>query len=368
MDVILKTNYHVKTLLGRISPIISEATPLMAERMTARLNQFFPGEPGVWVSIDPVDVLVKCISECLAFTLFGPPICDNPELVRVCHEHNETVFTLAFCMRIVPSFLQPILVWLLPAKWRLVRGWRTWDRIVLPEVRCRLQEKGFDPSTRGDLISWMLHDAKTPIERDEYVLCHLCAAVIAGATYSTANLASEALVDLVADPDTLEEVCREIKQKHEDIGGQWDLAALDSLYKLDSALKETSRLAPGAALVYQRAVQRDVNLSCGIQLKRGQFIAVASQEDIMAYSANKGIPGRTPSTYNGMRFYNEDLERHKRGYTHVGVGAVGVPGADSSEYDDQGVLCFERKISKIECPRWSSNLRLLLFSFNYVGT
>ncbi|OTB17449.1 hypothetical protein K445DRAFT_57310 [Daldinia sp. EC12] len=282
MDVILKTSYHVKTLLGRISPAINDATPLMAERMTARLSHLFPQEIGVWASIDPVDALVNCI-----------------------------IFTLAFCMRIVPSFLQPILVWLLPAKWRLLRGWRTWDRIVIPEVRRRLQEKDFDPSKRGDLISWMLHDAKTPIERDEHVLCHLCAAVIAGATYSTANIASEALVELVANPDILDEVRSEIKQKHADIGGRWDLAALDSLYKLESALKETSRLSPGAALVYQRVVQRDVQLSCGVRLKRGQFIAVTSQEGIMAYTANKDVPGHIPNTYDGMRFYNEDLERHK---------------------------------------------------------
>ncbi|KAI1373128.1 cytochrome P450 [Hypoxylon crocopeplum] len=310
MDVILKTSYHVRTLLSRISPAVGEFTPPMAKRMTAKLVRLLPQQPGSWAQIDPVDALVQCISEGLAQTLFGPPICNDPELTRLCHEHTKNVFTLAFCMRVIPSFLQPVLVWLLPAKWRLVRGWKTWDRIVIPEVRRRLQDKDLDAATKGDLISWMVRDAKTPMERDEHVLTHLSAAVIAGATYSTANLTSEALVDLVARPEILEELRDEIREKHEEIGGQWDMAALDSLYKLESALKETSRLSPGALFVYQRRVQKDVELSDGLQLKSGQFITVASQEASMAHRANP-TPGQASNGYDGMRFYNQDFERHR---------------------------------------------------------
>ncbi|RYP77686.1 hypothetical protein DL771_001054 [Monosporascus sp. 5C6A] len=310
MHVILKTNFHVKTLLGRISPAVSEFASPMAKRMTARLSHLLPQQAGPWALIDPVDTLVQCVSEGLALTLFGPPICDDPELVRLCHEHTKTVFGLAFCMRIIPSFLQPILVWFLPAKWRLVRGWRTWDRIVIPEVRRRLQEEDLDAAKRGDMISWMVRDAKTPVERDPHVLTHLSAAVIAGATYSTANLTSESLVDLVAHPDVMEEVRAEIREKHAEIGGRWDMAALDSLSKLESALKETSRLLPGAMFVYQRAVEKDVKLSDGLQLKRGQFITTVSQEASIAHNA-KLAPGQAPDSYDGMRFYERDLERHR---------------------------------------------------------
>lgn len=213
-------------------------------------------------------------------------------------------------MRVIPSFLQPILVWLLPAKWHLVRGWKTWDRIVIPEVRRRLQEDGADAAQKGDLISWMVRDAKSPVERNERVLTHLSAAVIAGATYSTANLTTEALVDLVAHPEVLEEVRAEIREKHAEIGGRWDMAAMDSLYKLESVLKETSRLSPGAMFVYQRAVQKDVELSDGLQLKQGQFITTASQEATMAHNANLAA-GQPPDCYDGLRFYRQNFQRHR---------------------------------------------------------
>jgi len=227
-------------------------------------------------------------------------------------------------MRVIPAFLQPYLVWFLPAKWRLERGWRTWDRIVIPEVRRRLEEEDFDPTTRGDLMSWMIHDAKTSTERDERVLTHLSAAVIAGATYSTANLTAQALMDILAHPATLEVLREELREKHDEVGGQWDMAALDSLYKLESALKESSRLAPGAMFVYQRSVERDVTLPGGVPVKRGQFITTMSQEASMAYNHNHRTNNKETSSqeqgqgqgsnfhdFDGLRLYNENLERHK---------------------------------------------------------
>lgn len=89
MDVILHTSSHVRALLSRISPAVSEFTPPMARRMTARLSRLLPQQDDAWAQVDPVDVLVKCVSEGLALTLFGPPICDEPELVRLCHEHTK---------------------------------------------------------------------------------------------------------------------------------------------------------------------------------------------------------------------------------------------------------------------------------------
>jgi len=89
MNVILKTSYHVKTLLSRISPAAAEFTPPMAKRMAARLSLLLPQDPKASAVINPVDVLVRCVSEGLALTLFGPPICNDPELVRLCHEHTK---------------------------------------------------------------------------------------------------------------------------------------------------------------------------------------------------------------------------------------------------------------------------------------
>lgn len=213
-------------------------------------------------------------------------------------------------MRFVPAFLQPILVYLLPAKWRLTTGWKTFKRIVQPEILRRRQIEGFDASISADLVSWMIQDAKSPVEKDAWVVTRLSASVAAGATYSTANFVAQALSDLVAHPEVLKEVHAEVRDQHLKIaqkGGRWNLAALNDLPKLESAMKETARLSPGTLLVYSRLMEVDHTLSNGLTLRKGQFITSASHAHNTANE--KAFPN--PKEYQGLRFYEQNLHLHR---------------------------------------------------------
>lgn len=220
--------------------------------------------------------------------------------------NSKIVFVVAFIMRCLPPFLHPVLVWLLPAKWSLDRAWRELDSYVVPEV---LRQKDTIPSNidgnskttaSPNLISWMVQDGRAELERDPHVLSALCGSVAAGSTYSIANFVCRALSDLAAHPDVLDAVRAEIRAKHVSLDGHWDMEALTSLEKLESAMKETARLAPGTLIVYSRIVQRDCVVG-GITLKRGQPIAMSG-------------PGRAkdpaifedPAKYKGLRFCAED--------------------------------------------------------------
>lgn len=49
--------------------------------------QLAPGPtPGPNEILDPV---VHIVSEGIALALFGPPLCDEPEVVRLCSEHTK---------------------------------------------------------------------------------------------------------------------------------------------------------------------------------------------------------------------------------------------------------------------------------------
>ncbi|KAK8109444.1 Ent-kaurene oxidase [Apiospora kogelbergensis] len=124
--------------------------------------------------------------------------------------------------------------------------------------------------------------------------------------YSTANLVVGVIADLVAHPDVLEEVREEILEKNQVIDGDWDQAAYNSLDKLDSAMKETSRLAPGSLLVYSRVLQADHTLSNGIQLRKGQFVTISSHTRAM-----DPVMFENPKEYHGLRYYKGDLQRHR---------------------------------------------------------
>jgi cytochrome P450 len=88
------------------------------------------------------------------------------------------------------------------------------------------------------------------------------------------------------------------------------MAALNGpgLDKLESALKETARLAPGTLIVYSRVVQRDHVLPDGTQLRKGQFVTVSGPGRAM----DPAIYGDDADQYRALRFCEPDkLQEHR---------------------------------------------------------
>lgn len=215
-------------------------------------------------------------------------------------------------MRYFPAFLQPFLVWLLPAKWRLQRGWRELRRFVVPEVHRQMAESTCedpkDGMTSPSLIAWMVKDGRTELERDPHLLTTLVGSIAAGSTYSIGNFICQALSDLAAHPEVLDVVRAEIRARHAQIGGCWGFATLRGLDNLESAMKETARLTPGTLIVYSRVVQCDHILENGTLLRKGQFVTISGpsrtrDESVFAHA------GR----YDGLRFCADPkaLEQHR---------------------------------------------------------
>ena len=207
-------------------------------------------------------------------------------------------------MRLVPWFLQPVLVWLHPHKWLLRRTWKTLERFVYPEVKQRLSEGACEKRT--DLITSMVKEAKDARDADPALIKGIVGSTAAGATYSSAAMIVGVIADLIAHPYLLEEVREEISAKDKEVGGKWDMEAYQGLDKLDSAMKETVRLAPGTYLVYSRVLLNDHVLSDGIKLKKGQFLCISGY--CRAMDPNL-FPD--PEKYDGLRAYKQDLQDHR---------------------------------------------------------
>lgn len=206
-------------------------------------------------------------------------------------------------MRLVPWFLQPVLVWLHPGKWRLRRTWRILERFVWPEVEQRLSDKN---EKRTDLISCMVRDVRDSQDADPELIKGIVGSTAAGATYSSAALIVGVVADLVAHPHFLEEIREEIRRVDGEVNGAWDTEAYNKLEKLDSAMKETVRLAPGTYLVYSRVMQRDYTLADGLRLKKGQFICLSGYCRAMDPQL---FPD--PGKYDALRSYHQDLQNHR---------------------------------------------------------
>ncbi|KAK0631016.1 cytochrome P450 [Bombardia bombarda] len=318
MQVVEKTGYHVRMLLSRISPALPDLFPLMNARISTSMELHFPsGSSGdEWTLMKPLPATVRCFSEGIALVLFGAAMVEkNPRLVHLTNELTTSIFEVAFIMRCVPSVIQQAVVWLLPSKWRMERSWRELGTFVVPEVIRQKELLASDnhnhdksSPTSPDLITWMVKDGRTELERDPNVLTTLCGSVAAGSTYSIANFVCRALSDLTAHPDVLAAIRTELAARHVAIKGQWDLAALSGLDCLESAMKETARLAPGTIIVYSRVAEQDFFLDHGrIEVRKGQFVTVSGP----ARATDEAI-FEDAKTYKGLRFCAEEkIEGHR---------------------------------------------------------
>lgn len=207
-------------------------------------------------------------------------------------------------LRLIPEVFRPLVVWFLPAKWRLERSFGKMASLVVPEANTR--QELVNPPKASDLLSWMMEKARNQQEKDPHFLTLLQAVIAAGATHTTAILIFNTLFDLATHPKFLDDIREEIRAQQEENQGTWDHMAFDSLYKLDSAMKETVRLNPASLTAYSRMMLGDYTLSNGVTLKKGSMICVSScskQFDPFVFP--------DPETYDALRAYRLDLEAHR---------------------------------------------------------
>jgi hypothetical protein len=89
VDIVRKTGFHVKVLLNRLSPALGGLVEPMDRRICAAMSRTLPQKAGERTVVAPLDLFVTFVSEAVALLLYGEPICDNPEVVYLCHHHTR---------------------------------------------------------------------------------------------------------------------------------------------------------------------------------------------------------------------------------------------------------------------------------------
>lgn len=100
----------------------------------------------------PMGKIPHSISVTTSLVAVGAPLCDIQEYVGLTSEHRKhrkqpietsaliperdlhIIITATVVLRLIPPFLRPLIVWLLPAKWRLEQGFISMVSFVVSEA------------------------------------------------------------------------------------------------------------------------------------------------------------------------------------------------------------------------------------------
>ncbi|KAF2492514.1 cytochrome protein [Lophium mytilinum] len=282
---------------------LSHVTEILSPEASLTLEELFPFSTE-WHEYQFDQAALKIIAR-LSTRIFIPALARNEEWLNIAVDYTVDFFTGAFVLRLCPPILRPIAHWFLPQTRKLRASIRTARRILEPELeaRRRAQEKereAGEPVTKPvDAIQWVqsVADAKGVYVDPVYAQLNYTL----GAVHTTSVTFVNILYDLIAHPEYIELLRKEIHDVYQQTG-KWDKLALGKLKLMDSFMKESSRLTPVTMLPVNRVAEETVTLSDGTVIPKGATLGVPTLRSVDP----SVFPD--PFKFDGHRFLNLSQE------------------------------------------------------------
>lgn len=202
-----------------------------------------------WHSLPLHQSVLRTIAKQSSRVFQGPPLCYNPDWLRITVNHTVTFFEAAESLKVWPHPLRPLAAKFLPLCRKLRAEAQEARRIITPvleerlkRARARMAEKKTEEKEEGDGDGNMIEWTEETANGATYDAALLQMKVSLASIHTTSDLVSQTLFNLCSRPELVEDLRKEVIEV---IGQQgWVKPALYQLKLMDSVLKETQRLKP----------------------------------------------------------------------------------------------------------------------------
>lgn len=294
-------------LLKTIAVDLSQSIPLKVPSQQKDARIAFDKYLGYCPDYRPIplyDLMTK-VSASMHASLFGGHGLSNGDWPTNVQQLISSFYFAVRTLDRLPNFLQPFArpLLFLPAsrvKWNMSRSL---EPIIRGDIevyeRKANREELLKPSAEGRLpfTHWLMSRynpgavTQARLVRDYLDLCAFSA-------IKCASLISSIVVELAARPQLQDELCREIESVL--VNGQLPLTKLKELRKMDSVMRETSRLHPFSQYTLCRQTRQPLQLSSGPLLPPGTVIGVNAHQ---INNSAKQFP--KPEVFDPERFLNK---------------------------------------------------------------
>ncbi|KAI0185013.1 cytochrome P450 [Xylaria flabelliformis] len=286
-----------------------------------------------WKTVPGGELTCSIVARTMSYVLVGPALCRNTEWQRIAIEATFAIVEASLGLR---SRYTP--------NWRWLARWQDGTAVKLEEIRKKTKElikplyderrqalKHNDSSSFYDTIYWIMNKRKVDKSLDGIVDQQLFLTLTS--IHTTAGTLQSILFDWLDHPEYHAEIKAEINEALAEVqssGGKWTLQRVAAMKKLDSFMKESTRINPVGFMTVQRYALKSHTFSDGFVLPAGtvfQFPMDAVHHDPNLYP--------DPDKFDAYRFFDlrERIDPNQFHYGFVsdmtlnwGAGAHACPG------------------------------------------
>ncbi|KAF5326362.1 hypothetical protein D9611_001063 [Ephemerocybe angulata] len=228
-----------------------------------------------WNEIVLFKALVSVVTRTSNRLFVGLPLCRDKEFLQILQTLAIKRAVAGNAFQFLPGFLKPHFGRLISP---IATAIKQLEPILTPMIRERLKQEeamGPDwPERPNDLLSWILECAP-PHKRTVDDLIFRIIVLNFVSVHTTSVTLTNAIFDLAAHPEYIQPLRDEMEGVIKQNG--WSKDAMSKMRKLDSFVKESSRMRGIGSIAMARKVMSDFALSDGTVIPEGCTVAIASR-------------------------------------------------------------------------------------------
>ncbi|CAK5271120.1 unnamed protein product [Mycena citricolor] len=272
---------------GPLTKTIGALNPELVEEIEGSMETLF-GVDGEWRELGVFDSLTRTVGRVANRVFVGKELCKNMEFVMAGTDFARDISVSSYILHMFPKFLKPLV-----AKFATIPNRRHSGiamKYLQPLIKERVENmkrKAEDPEydweEPNDFITWMVRESLKRTTEDEtsvYSLSYRIVLLNFAAITTTTIMSTNALLDIWSAPNadeivaSLREEAQRVLNEH---NGEWTKAAVAKLVRLDSAIRESSRLSGvgGTAMARRVRAENGITLPNGLVLPKNATVGIA---------------------------------------------------------------------------------------------
>ncbi|KAF5366267.1 hypothetical protein D9758_005804 [Tetrapyrgos nigripes] len=268
--------------------LMEEVEGSMEGLFSTNSNSNAGAEGGEWKQVGVFDSLTKTVGRVANRVFVGKELCSNMDFVMAGTHFARDISVSSYILHMFPKFMKPAVAWFATIPNRRHSG--IMMKYLQPLIKQRIEDmnrKKADPSWHweepNDFLTWMVRESfkrNTEDERSVYSLAYRVVLLNFAAITTSTIMATNALLDIWSAKDSpaiVESLREEASRVLKEHNGVWTKAAVAKLHRLDSAIRESSRVSGVGGTSIARKVRADngVTLPDGTWVPKGAIVGVS---------------------------------------------------------------------------------------------